>query len=637
MALVSEQQVKIEWDKADKDKSGSLDFKEVVSLLKTLNLKLKDKVIKEKFKEVDKDSSKTLDFDEFNDFLERLRIRPEIDEIFHKFADSKTLTMSPEQFVKFLQTIQKETTADVNFAKQVIAEFEHKIHEKDPAPTHLSSIGFSKYLTSSKYNLVFNPKKAALYQDMTHPLAHYWVASSHNTYLMGDQLKGESSVEAYINAFNKGCRCVELDCWDGEDKSKPIIYHGHTLTTKITFREVIETIRDYGFKVSPYPVILSLEVHCSIEGQQAMASILNEILGTAGLMPEQPAVSGSLPPLEKLKNKVLLKGKMMSPTKEEEEDDEEDDDEEEVAPSSPSSAKKGGLSSSKQVDTKKEEEKKPEPKKKEKKHHESTAKELSDLIHLKTVKFPGFIDYKTKNKTWEMSSFSEGKIGKFMQKDAQAYVEYNTRQISRIYPKGSRVNSSNYDPIPSWNCGAQIVALNYQTGSEPMWANDGKFLENGNTGYILKPQYMREEKISWNPEAKAKSTKHLEIVILSASQLPKAHGKEGTAKGEVIDPYVKIVVNGLPADKIQFKTKVIKNNGFNPVWKADFKMAISNADLGIISFIISDSDVISSDDLIGYYSLSLSCLREGYRHIPLRDGQGKLYDNASLLVSIKFH
>lgn len=51
-------------------------------------------------------------------------------------------------------------------------------------------------------------------------------------------------------ALMTGCRCVELDCWEGAD-GEPVIYHGHTLTSKILFRDVIECIRDYAFKVRP--------------------------------------------------------------------------------------------------------------------------------------------------------------------------------------------------------------------------------------------------------------------------------------------------------------------------------------------------------------------------------------------------
>ena len=40
------------------------------------------------------------------------------------------------------------------------------------------------------------------------------------------------------------------------------------------------------------------------------------------------------------------------------------------------------------------------------------------------------------------------------------------RQLVRTYPKGARIDSSNYYPIPFWNHGIHMVALNYQTPGE---------------------------------------------------------------------------------------------------------------------------------------------------------------------------
>jgi len=136
----------------------------------------------------------------------------------------------------------------------------------------LTLAGFQQFLMFSKLQDIVSPvEKSQVRDDMTQPLSHYWIASSHNTYLTGNQLTGESSIDGYINALKLGCRCVELDCWDGED-GEPIIYHGYTLTSKILFRDVIEAVQKYGFVASHYPLILSIENHCSIQQQEKMAA-----------------------------------------------------------------------------------------------------------------------------------------------------------------------------------------------------------------------------------------------------------------------------------------------------------------------------------------------------------------------------
>jgi phosphatidylinositol phospholipase C delta len=104
----------------------------------------------------------------------------------------------------------------------------------DSASPSLSFNGFCT-LMSSPQNDGFDIARQSQYQDMSFPLSYYFMASSHNTYLEEDQLQGPSSVNRYINDVIKCCRCVELDCWDG-DGGEPIIYHGFTLTSKILFK-----------------------------------------------------------------------------------------------------------------------------------------------------------------------------------------------------------------------------------------------------------------------------------------------------------------------------------------------------------------------------------------------------------------
>jgi len=49
---------------------------------------------------------------------------------------------------------------------------------------HLSAEGFLRYLLSNE-NAIVPPDKLDLNEDMSHPLSHYFINSSHNTYLTG--------------------------------------------------------------------------------------------------------------------------------------------------------------------------------------------------------------------------------------------------------------------------------------------------------------------------------------------------------------------------------------------------------------------------------------------------------------------
>uniref|UniRef100_A0A8C7EED9 Phosphoinositide phospholipase C n=1 Tax=Nothoprocta perdicaria TaxID=30464 RepID=A0A8C7EED9_NOTPE len=258
--------------KADKNKDNKMSLKELKNFLKEVNIEVNDYHAKKIFQHCDKSKTEALEDEEIEEFYKILTERKEIDNIFQKYADAEGF-MSCQNLVRFLYETQQEEDAVVA-APALIQRYEP--NERAKRGNAMTKDGFLMYLLSEDGN-IFNPSHSKVYQDMTQPLSHYLVSSSHNTYLMEDQLTGPSSTEAYIRALTKGCRCVELDCWDGPN-SEPVIYHGYTLTSKILFSDVIKAIKNYAFKTSPYPVIISLENHCSLDQQKVMAQHMTTIL-----------------------------------------------------------------------------------------------------------------------------------------------------------------------------------------------------------------------------------------------------------------------------------------------------------------------------------------------------------------------
>ena len=117
---------------------------------------------------------------------------------------------------------------------------------------------------------------------------HYWIASSHNTYLEDNQLTGHSNADMYRRVLVQGCRSVEIDCWDGEPhgaRGEPEVTHGMTMCSKVPFADVVAAIADSAFITSDLPVHLSLEMHCSPPQQRKIALLLRNILGSRLLLP----------------------------------------------------------------------------------------------------------------------------------------------------------------------------------------------------------------------------------------------------------------------------------------------------------------------------------------------------------------
>jgi len=100
-----------------------------------------------------------------------------------------------------------------------------------------------------------------------------------------------------------------LDCWDGPD-NEPIVYHGWTLTSKLDFSEVLnDAIKPYAFYVSEFPLILSIENHCSKKQQDQLAFHLVNILGDLLYKETVDTSKTLLPSPLDLKHKILVKAK----------------------------------------------------------------------------------------------------------------------------------------------------------------------------------------------------------------------------------------------------------------------------------------------------------------------------------------
>uniref|UniRef100_A0A8C9T2P3 1-phosphatidylinositol 4,5-bisphosphate phosphodiesterase n=1 Tax=Scleropages formosus TaxID=113540 RepID=A0A8C9T2P3_SCLFO len=579
--------------------------------------------------------------DVYKQFVSNICPRSEISQIFSDQGAKGRAYLTLEQMTDFVNNKQRDPRLnEILYPPLKPDQVQLLIEKYEPNSSlvqkgQISVDGFAAYLLSEE-NGVIPPEKLDQSEDMSFPLSQYFINSSHNTYLSAGQLAGNSSVEMYRQVLLSGCRCVELDCWKGRTaEEEPVITHGFTMTSEISFKEVIEAIAECAFKTSPFPVILSFENHVDSPKQQAkMAEYCRSIFGDALLiepLEKYPLESGfPLPSPQELMGKILIKNKKSHKPSDgsakkklaEQASNACSDTSSVLEPSSPSTGTQSNAGSRwlyytvKNCGTA---------------GREAVAtEEMSTLVnYIQPTKFHSFEVSKKISRSYQMSSFVETKALEQLTKTPVEFVEYNKSQLSRIYPKGTRVDSSNYMPQVFWNAGCQLVALNFQTIDLPMQLNLGMYEYNGKSGYRLKPEFMRRPDKHFDPFTETT----VDGIVANTLSVKIISGQFLTDKK--VGTYAEIDMFGLPVDtrRKAFKTKTSQGNAINPVWDEEpivFKKVVLPTLTSLRIAVFEEGG-----KFIGHRIIPVSAIRPGYRYIGLRNEKNQSLVLPAIFVYIE--
>lgn len=642
-------------------------FEEVEALCHRLYFNAPTTYLRGIFRQVDKEETGYLNFPAFKKFVEVLKFRHDISEIYRKYKVGGDSEMTREEFIKFLTDVQglheERLSLDRIFEKA-----------REPASEDrkesISSSNFTEYVLSRQNAVI-----STMSYDMTRPLNEYYISSSHNTYLTGRQVGDESSVEPYIRALQKGCRCIEIDIWSNSD-GFPEVRHGRTFTSSVSLEAVLKAVDKYAFIVSPWPLIISLEIRCGAKAQEIVLDMLVKTFGEVLLTVRPEKDMSTLPSPEDLRHRILLKVKSTtgisntlkqldhtaalsletsSRTDYSSPDDDSlaltvEDSSMSTAPDSDldSRAHRSRTSSvssrSSSYSSTRSTKYRPFG------QAQSVIPELTYLAPFcKAIKFRNFSlpESKVFNHVF---SISERTIKQFSKETSVQVMKHNTRYLMRVYPSQTRLMSSNFLPHQFWQRGVQMVALNWQTHDLGMKMNDAFFaIEEHSadvTGYVLKPKKLRNWDKGQDRILDKWATTRWTIEVISGTQLPKGQGASGkvspSVEMEVIRPAPSSsmsLVQAVPKTtererESKFKTCTIENNGFNPRFNTKLSFVCYDDEdpyFTFLRFVVKDTP---SGDILGQCVAPMTRLQQGYRSLALYDVNGERFIFSALFLRI---
>ncbi|TKA56303.1 hypothetical protein B0A55_11873 [Friedmanniomyces simplex] len=239
-------------------------------------------------------------------------------------------------------------------------------------------------------------------------------------------------------------------------------------------------------------------------------------------------------------------------------------------------------------------------------------------------------------------ALSEAKLLTLLEEQGEALFQHNASFLMRVYPKGTRVTSSNLDPAPFWRqAGVQMVALNWQAVDAALMLNDAMFANT--EGWVLKPAgYHDVREVSVK-----KKGLDLTVHVLAAQNLD-------ASKSSTPDVYIKCQLH--VESRLEKQEGQIPNEGKSKggEWKRrsshrhshdpDFGgeelsfLGVEDVvpELSFVRFKVMDDVSYQKDRMLGWTCFRLDRFPQGLHLLPLKGADAKP-NGSALLVDIKLN